>query len=309
MEIEKVPYGGWENCLKLSNSCIEAFVTTRVGPRILSFRLQGGRNVFKEFEDQRGGTGESQWSIRGGHRLWIAPESYLNTYALDNEEVPYQLHPPSTVTLSLDGTIEFPVRKELVITISQSAPRLRVDHRLTNDGDYPITVAPWALSVMDTGCTAILPQPALGEHPLDLAPNRRWIFWPFTDPADARFQVGSKYLRVQQDQAISAPFKLGLSHQVGWVVGVVNDALFLKTVEYQDEAVYPDGGSNFELFTNHQILELETLGELRLMEPGESLALTESWWLYPVKSPLPDEDSALREWLRPFIELCGLHLP
>ncbi|MFQ3578274.1 MAG: hypothetical protein SNJ52_04615, partial [Verrucomicrobiia bacterium] len=149
MQIQYVPYGGWENCLRLSNAFIEAIVTTKVGPRLLSFRLQNGRNVFKEFGDQLGGTGEPKWRIRGGHRLWVAPESYLTTYELDNEEVPHRIHQPTTVTLSLDGSAKFPLRREMVITISQGEPRLRIDHKLTNDGDCPVTAAPWALSVMD----------------------------------------------------------------------------------------------------------------------------------------------------------------
>ena len=72
--MDRIEYQGWKNNLKISNGDIELIATLDVGPRILSYRLTGGRNVFKEFADQLGTTGEADWIGRGGHRLWIGPE-------------------------------------------------------------------------------------------------------------------------------------------------------------------------------------------------------------------------------------------
>ena len=47
----------------------------------------GGQNLFKEFKDQLGKSGEKDWQPRGGHRLWIAPEDRVKTYAPDNGPV------------------------------------------------------------------------------------------------------------------------------------------------------------------------------------------------------------------------------
>ena len=66
--MEKVEYQGWKNNLRLSNGDAELIVTLDVGPRVISYRLKDGKNVFKEFADQLGKSGESGWQIRGGHR-------------------------------------------------------------------------------------------------------------------------------------------------------------------------------------------------------------------------------------------------
>src|SRR3954470_8993718 len=87
VKIETIAYRGWKNNLRIDNGDAELIVTLDVGPRILSYRLAGGQNVFKEDAEQMGGSGESDWKIRGGHRQWTGPEDHTRTYALDNGPV------------------------------------------------------------------------------------------------------------------------------------------------------------------------------------------------------------------------------
>ena len=68
--VEKVEYKGWRNNLRITNGQIELIVTLDVGPRIIRCGFVGGPNIFKEYEDQLGKSGEKEWKIRGGHRLW-----------------------------------------------------------------------------------------------------------------------------------------------------------------------------------------------------------------------------------------------
>ena len=90
VRIEEVEYRGWKRNIKLSNGEVELIATLDVGPRIISYKLVGGQNVFKEFDDQMGRSGESEWIGRGGHRLWTAPEDTTRTYALDNSPIAYE---------------------------------------------------------------------------------------------------------------------------------------------------------------------------------------------------------------------------
>lgn len=303
-------YKGWQKCITLNNGSAEVVVVADIGPRIISYRLAGDKegNVFKEFEEQIGGRGESEWMIRGGHRLWVAPEQVPLTYALDNEEVPHEPVGDRGVLLINPATPSCPFRKEMIVQMASEGSRVRVDHRLVNDGDEPASAAPWALSVMKKGAVEIIPQPLLGEHPLDLLPNRRVILWPFTSLADPRFQAGTKFWLLRQaDQP--KPFKLGLALQTGWVACVFGTTLFVKSVAFNPGAEYTDEGSNFETFTNAEMLEIETLGEFVELEPGQAVEHSEHWWLFDLGSPLPGDEAAIREWLRPAIEKTGLHLP
>ena len=85
--MDKVSYGGWPNCVKLSNDQIELIATTDVGPRIIRFGYVGGQNLFTECKDQLGKTGGDKWRSYGGHRLWHGPEDPQRTYYPDNSPI------------------------------------------------------------------------------------------------------------------------------------------------------------------------------------------------------------------------------
>ena len=93
--VEEIEYKGWKHNLRISNGDAELIVTLDVGPRIISYKLKGGKNVFKEFEEQLGKSGEKDWQIRGGTRLWVGPEDVTRTYFPDNGPVKYSEAPQS----------------------------------------------------------------------------------------------------------------------------------------------------------------------------------------------------------------------
>src|SRR5215813_5903905 len=84
ISIERTAYQGWPNCFTVSNGDVDLILTGDIGPRIMRFGFTGGQNFFKEFDGQMGTSGEASWVPRGGHRLWIAPEDPVKTYAPDN---------------------------------------------------------------------------------------------------------------------------------------------------------------------------------------------------------------------------------
>ena len=40
----------------------------------MRYAFVGGQNFFKEFAETLGKSGEPAWILRGGHRVWAAPE-------------------------------------------------------------------------------------------------------------------------------------------------------------------------------------------------------------------------------------------
>ena len=128
---EKVSYGGWPNCVRLTNGQIELIITTDVGPRVIRLGFVGGQNLFKEFADQMGKTGGTEWRSYGGHRLWHAPEAMPRTYFPDNSAVKYTW---DGKTLKLVQPIETTtgIVKEMEITLNPNENHVTVLHRLTN---------------------------------------------------------------------------------------------------------------------------------------------------------------------------------
>jgi hypothetical protein len=303
MSAEYSSFAGWEQNLKLSNSFAEVVVTIGVGPRIISYRPAEGRSVFKLMNDQAGKSNEEEWKIRGGHRLWTAPEDFGREnslcYALDNSEVEHSIENDFTVRVSNLILKPTRIRREMIIKLAEASPKVTVEHRIIHEGGDPLVIAPWGLSVMAEGGYALLSHPQLGSHPSDYLPNRVMVVWPFTDLADRRLRVGRRTIRLIQSPG--EPFKIGLRHPEGWAAYVLGDHLFIKSVPLIEDAIYPDMGSNFETFTNSDFLELETLGPSKRISAGETLVHTESWVVFSgVTLPDSEGEDALLKAVEPY---------
>lgn len=302
-----VPHSGWERNLLLSNGQLELVATLDVGPRILHLSTPGGENVFKTYPHELGGRGEAEWMIRGGHRFWIAPEDLVRTYHKDNHPVEHR-HNPGTGEVVIESTQEAGGRilKSLGILMDPSEPRVTVRHTARNIDSGPLEFSVWALSVMAPGGLEIIPQPPLGEHPRDLLHNRAMAIWPYTDLSDPRWRFGRDFFTLRQ-RAVSAPTKIGLAHRARWIAYLVGQSLFVKTFKYLEGENYPDGGCNFETFTNSDMLEIESLGPLKILAPGEEITHVENWSVLPVGNEIRLEiDEALGHSLAPFLERSGL---
>lgn len=276
--MEIVPYNGWSNNIRLTNGEIELIVTTDVGPRIIRLGYVGERNVFAELKEQLGTQGDEEWMIRGGHRFWIAPEIKPDTYEVDNAPVEHEEIPDGIMIRQPPGPITG-VSKTLLITLQPDANRVQVVHTLTNTTDQAVEVAPWALSAMAMHGTAVIPLPARIPHAERLTHNQEWSLWGYTDLRDPRWVLGARYLLFRQTPD-RGPNKLGIAHREGWVAYLVGDVLFVKRFGWSEGADYPDGGVNFETFANEQFLEIESLGPLVTLAPGESTSHEERWELH-----------------------------
>jgi hypothetical protein len=294
--VKVTEYRGWKNNLLLSNGDVELIVTLDVGPRVISYRLANGSNVFKEYKDQLGKSGEKDWQIRGGHRLWVGPEDRTRTYFPDNGPVKYKAR-KNRFRFTPGPETKYGLQKELVITLADRGSHVTVLHRLTNIGKRRLKLAPWALSVMAPGGVEVIPLPPKRKHPgppekaksdKDYAPDQTLVLWPFFDFKDPRWTFGSKYITLRQDPK-KGPTKIGLAHARGWVGYLNHGTLFVKRFTYKEGAQYPDNGSNFETFTNEDMLEIETLGPVVTLPAGQTVELTEKWELIPDVSDFKDE--------------------
>jgi hypothetical protein len=290
--MEVIEYGGWRRCARLANGALELIVTLDVGPRIIRCGVPGERNQFAEMAGQMGQTGGDEWRIYGGHRLWHAPEAKPRSYFPDNQPVTAADIEEGGLRLTALPETPYGVQKEIEITLDRDAPRATVLHRITNIGVWPVELAAWALSVMSPGGEAIVPQ-ITSETADNLLPNRTLTLWPYTDPSDPRLRLTREFLRLSGDPAATTPIKLGVPVEDGWAAYLNQGDLFVKEF-LPEEAVYPDWGSNVEVYTCADFLELETLSPLARLEPGEAIEHEEVWSLH-AGFTAPDDPTALRE--------------
>lgn len=303
VEKETLAYQGWPNAIRLANEHVELVATTDVGPRILHWGFADEENLFQEWEEQLGKTGGDEWRIYGGHRLWHAPEVRPRTYAPDNDPLDSEWD-GETLTLTQPTEPSTRVQKELTITMDPVEAQVRVVHRLTNHNPWPIELAPWALSVMKGPGRAILPQEPESDQ---LQPVRPMALWGYTDMADPRWTWGRDYIQLECDPEAQSPQKIGVANTLGWAAYYREGVVFLKRYGLDPTAVYPDYGVNTELYTNGDMLEVETLGPLVELEPGASTEHTEVWLLHRARLGQSEDD--LRETLDPIVKASESLVP
>jgi hypothetical protein len=243
--------------------------------------------------------------IRGGHRLWVAPEDAVLTYETDNVPVLHEETTGANVTLRNPASPAIGIAKELRVMLDPNEPKVTLQHTIGNEGKSRRQMASWALTVMAPGGVEIIPLPEPGEHPRDLLPNRLMVVWPYTDLSDERLTMGRKYIRISQRDGFQ-PLKLGLAHTERWIAYHVNGALFIKAFDLEAGAAYTDMGCNFETFTADGMLEVESLGPLHELDSGSSTSHTETWWLFDAPGKLPENEPGLGEWLKPYLTRAGL---
>ncbi|MBP5639699.1 MAG: hypothetical protein J6X55_09490 [Victivallales bacterium] len=262
-----------KNCIELTSGNFRIAVTTEVGPRVIGGWIGGSDNIFRILPVSEGGKDEFQ--LYGGHRLWHSPEAKPRSYVPDNNPV---------IVSEVENGFEFSAVTEgltgikKAVTIEAIDNGFRLTHRLMNCNAWPVTLAPWALSVMAPGGMAILPQHRDTEaNPF--APDRRLVLWPYTSYADPRIVYGNKYIFLKQDSSAEKAAKIGMNADEGWIGYVNKSTAFIKYFEVFDEkeTEYPDFGCNVESYSCNRFCEIETVAPLYELNPEEECEHVEFW--------------------------------
>ena len=298
VQCKEIQYGGYGRCLEMANGVCRLVITLDKGPHIICFQLHGEPNVmFEDVEDTTTHSGPefdayfypgAAWHIYGGHRLWLSPESMPETYYPDNDPVPYAVE-ENTVTLSPAVQVGNQVQYVIRVTLSEDDGKAEVVHTIYNRGGEAKTFAPWGLSVLAQGGVEIVPQ---ADKATGLLSNRILALWDYADMADDRVWWGTKYITLKQDPTAETPFKLGLNHEKQWSCYLLGRELFVKRYHTVDGGNYPDGGCSFETYTCKNFLEMESLGELVTLAPGESVDHVEHWEISAVEDSFDRKNEA-----------------
>ncbi|MCL4377780.1 MAG: DUF4380 domain-containing protein [Actinobacteria bacterium] len=296
---EKYNYYGWPNCLRITNKVIEIIVTTDVGPRIISFGFIGDKNLFGEIKEEVGRMGGLEYSVYGGARLWHAPEENPRCYYPDNIPVKY-IWDGKTLKLIQETEITTGIKKEICLTFFSNKNYIRVAHRIYNKNLWDIEFAPWAINIMNLGGIAIIPQEPYHTCEEKLNPVRPLVLWSYTDMSDPRWIWGEKYIQIKQDPKAVTRQKIGILNTAGWAAYYLDGYVFIKKYKYNPKAIYPDFNVNTEIYTDSELLELETLGPLEKVKPDNYVEHSENWYLFKIK--LNRSEKSIDKYLLPLID-------
>ena len=259
-------------CLFLDNGVIEVGVPLDFGLRICHFSFVGEKNVFFEHPlEMDTFTTPEGWRLRGGHRLWLAPEG-PQIYCPDNEPITYEVVDGGVRITQAEDPWLHVIKSETILLEGDS---VRVVHSVKNTGADARECALWAVSVMAPGGVEYIP---LARREGGFDPLHRFSIWDHSYLGDER----ATYLRDQiilTHKDIDARYKLGVGHPSGDVRYENGDTVFVKHYELQKDKVYPDGDVSYETFLSKYMVEVESLSPLHTIAPGERAEHEERWTL------------------------------
>ncbi|MBA2645872.1 MAG: hypothetical protein H0U81_03630 [Pyrinomonadaceae bacterium] len=300
VKVEKLAYFNQPNCYRLSNGTVEVVVTTDIGPRVIRYGFRGAENMFGELPDTSVKTELGEWKPWGGHRLWTAPEAMPRSYSPDNAPIEYKIEADNSIRLTQPVEPKTGIQKEMIVSLDAQGTGVIVRHKLVNKNLWAVDLAPWAMSIMRGGGVAILPQEPYRSHDDYLLPARPMVLWHYTKLDDPRWTIGEKYIRLKVVESMKESQKVGVANKQGWAAYHHGTTLFVKRFDYQEGAIYPDYGSNAEIYTAGSFVEVETLGPVRRLEAGASAEHVERWFLFQ-NVRLGTTEAALDASIKPLI--------
>ena len=298
----KVVDGNFGNCVRLTNGIVEALVTLDFGPRVISVSRKGMENMmYQDIEkkplDPKLEEYDGQFTLYGGHRIWISPEVLPRCYYPDNKPVVYKKIQNGASFAAPVEDKNF-IQKTIRITMTEEAPEFYVEHEVKNCGMWDIEFAIWCLTVLDGGGKEVIPMP---KREAGLLSNRNISLWDYSEMNDPRVYWGKNYITLKQDKSKKNPFKLGINNEEGWAAYFNKGQVFIKSFEPSPEGFYPDNNCCFETYTNNVMLECESLSEFVLLEPGEEACHGETWEIFEADAAPSDNEKEIDKVMKKYL--------
>ena len=261
----------------IGNKFLHLDYLTDAGPRIVRLMLgESNENWMAELPNNVVETEFGAFHFYGGHRLWHSPEELPRTYFPDSQAVVVETLSDGVRLVQPIAEPHTGIRKSIEIHLHSDRAALTLVHRLQNEGKQAVEFAPWAITQLKQGGIAILPQNLGPVDKTGLLPNRQLVIWPYTRLHDPRLELQDDLVLIRA-LPLTPPCKIGYFNRRGWAGYLQSGTLLLKHFAVQSASAYPDHGCNVEVYCNDQFIEVETLGPLAKLLPGDSTTEEETW--------------------------------
>lgn len=281
VQINEIEYGNYGKCLRMTNGEKELIATLDMGPCIIRYGYIGGENIFFEDVDKTATNDitdspyeENLWWVVGGHRLWCSPEIFPRTYYPATKKLDCEINANSATFIA-------PMQEwsqilcAVKVTMDDDG-NVKLEHSVTNMNAWDIELAPWTISVMNTGGVAYIPQ---NKRKTGFFPNKWVCYWDYTPMNDSRVSLGEDYISVSMDSSKEVAAKIGVLNENGWMAYILNGNAMIKRFGYAEGAGYPDNGCNCECYTCKNYTEMECLSPMAKLPAGGTVVHKEEWEL------------------------------
>ena len=288
--VERVSYHGWKNALRMRNKMAEVVVVPEIG-RVMSFRLRAGENVFWEdhsLDGQRGDAGAKDWINFGGDKTWPAPESDWSKFTKRKEWRPPPAFDSLPVKVIVDGSDVmltspvdpfYGVRTTRRVHLYENILQITTTYeRITGE---PAKMGVWVITQFKDPVGVYVPvktNSIFADGHFKFSPEP----WP-------QLQRHGEHLAITRDPKTA--HKMG--SDVEQLIWVGEKEICAVSSSRLPGGEYPDRGASAEVYTNpdpKKYIEIEMLGPLSLMKPGNRISRTSVYTLSKRLKQNPDAE-------------------
>ena len=283
--IKRIKFQGLA-AIELLSGAVRLVIITARGPRIAFWGRPGGKNLLLW---QPGKYRRGEWDLLGGHRLWAArpgADEAEETYAADNQPCEVKIAAGGfTVTGGLDPGQK--IQRGFTVTVV-ARNRIVIDHFLRNESDMLWSGGLWALT-----CTV---PPAKATYTLPLGDGSSWDYATvvaFRTWGGGHGGVGfdDPQFGFTKDAMVLKPSGRENKRMIKADAGIIamhdpaQKLLFAIRTDYDPAGNYPLG-TNLALYVGPKnfMVEMETMGPVATLKPGQVLKHRETWLLAAAKS-------------------------
>ncbi|HUT32518.1 MAG TPA: hypothetical protein VNE39_03475 [Planctomycetota bacterium] len=301
--LDLTSFHGWRRCGQLANGLVRATVVPQTGGRTLEYALDGYNYLFIG-EDELGAVladrGEPRYHHFGGQFAQLHPEDrwvkLRSSYPPDLFMGRYELHAlPSEAgkaAVELTSPVDLATGTRIVrrVELFPASTHLRITDTLTNvrlvPQDWGIQAILQLKGVSNADGLVRREDPAKGAIALYVPLNAR-----------SRFKGGVRFALGGPGAFETAPGLLTLRYRrqfgkalmdpaLPWVAFVdhATDHVFVQTCAVPEKAVLSAGGA----FAPYPFIEVQSLGQVARLGPGQSVGLVQDWYAARCPGPVVD---------------------
>jgi hypothetical protein len=290
----RVKFLNYPDCVELKNETTRVVLGHHIGGRLLAYELNGKNVLYLSPE-------EAEWNPanpsgktpNSAGRFDVGPEFIqLRGNALWTGRWQAESLGPrrAKLTSMKDPKSGFVITREF--TLAKNSSRLTVKQTVHNQSENTNRHCYWSRTFATHGGTAIVPiTPETSRFPnfYFMARSPRAVDFM---PKDPNVRLVDNYLLVEGPTEHP---KLGMDSTAGWVAYQTRqNQLFVKRYPvYQNHSYGEATGINLSIWyppkEKLNACEIEPIGPMETLKPGEQASFTVDWWLF--ENPYPQEGS------------------
>ena len=286
-----IEYYGYKDCILLENKSTRVVLCPAAGGRVLEYSRDGKNALYLP-------PGDEGWTYapgkRGGGmnagRFDIGPELTIPAHpSLWKGKWTGKTTGPFSAELTSPNDQPTGVRLVRDFRLDPKTSRLECRQKIENVGDKTVEYCHWSRTFALGGGICVIPISDTSRFPNHYVMYEEGALIN-ARPKDDRIRIRDGFLEI-----LGAPRKpkLGFDSRESWLAyAMPNDQMFVKSFEVDPNRVYNEvAGLTLSVwYPDGPMCELEPIGPMERLQPGESASFTETWLLLPQNFPGRGED-------------------